>query len=169
MPDCHKCRWNTAPPSSAKRDACLACPGPADTNHKGRVHVSIDSGDAQTAAEVDASLRVSSADDLPELDIDDPATLEAMELGAMRLLLYFKSLTKEQVVLLWYVLRSKSLADVAARLGRTRAMLSHLWRELVRERPELALVLTGRETAKPQEEEPELSPAEPEHEQLSLF
>ena len=76
-------------------------------------------------------------------DPNAPEYRAAMEQGAMRLLLYFKALSKEQVVLLWNFLNAGSLAAAAENLGRTRAMLSHLWREMLREHPELAAVLDG--------------------------
>lgn len=54
MPDCHKCPRNGRPTR-----ACLTCKGPAETNHKGRSHVSLDadsqdSGHGQSWADVDA-------------------------------------------------------------------------------------------------------------------
>lgn len=150
MPLCHQCSWNDRPPSDAKRAACLACPGPGDwLTHKGAVHVSIDAGGAQTAGEVEASLQRRAEEDGGDtaIDVDDPDTRAAMELGAMRVLLYFKALTKEEVVSLWLVLHYASLADAAEDLHRTRAMVSHLWREVVARRPELSLVLTGRDMA----------------------
>ena len=146
-PLCHQCEWNDRPASDAKTRACVECPGPgAWLTNKGRTHVSVDAGGAQTAAEVEASMQTRAGDGVA-FDPDAPEYRAAMEQGAMRLLLYFKALTKEQVVLIWHLLNSGSLAAAAAELGRTRAMLSHLWRELLKDRPELARVLDGSETS----------------------
>ena len=145
MPLCHQCEWYRRPPDEAKRTACLACPGPSENlTHKGRTHVSIDAGGAQTAAAVEAALQEArNASDSVYIDEDDPETKVAMAAGGLRVLLYIKGLTKEQIVLLWYVLREGSLANVARDLKCTRAMVSHLWRGMLAARPELAAVLDG--------------------------
>lgn len=155
MPLCHQCPWNDRPPTEAKRAACLACPGPGEPSHKGRTHLSIESGGPQTASEVEASLLAlrGDDDDAQPLDESDPTVQAAMMAGGMRLLLYIKSLKKEQLVLLWIVLNEGSLAKAGRKLHRTRAMISHLWRGLVRERPELADVLAGGGAAPPRADE----------------
>ena len=148
MPLCYQCEWNDRPASDAKTRACVACPGPGEwLTHKGRVHVSIDAGAAQTAAEVEASNQARARTDDEGFDENDPAFRAGMEAGGARVLLYFKELTKEQVVLLYHFLNSGSLAGAAEKLGRTRAMLSKLWRSMLDERPELAAVLDGTNAA----------------------
>lgn len=148
MPLCHQCEWNDRPPSEAKAKACVTCPGPGEwLTHKGRVHVSIDAGGAQTAAEVEASRQAAAGESAEPFDESDPAFRAGMEVGGARVLLFFKSLKKEQVVLLWHCLNSGTLAAAAESLGRTRAMLSKLWRGMVEERPELAQVLDGTKPA----------------------
>ena len=104
----------------------------------------MDAGGAQTAAEVEASNQARERPDEGDgYDENDPVFRAGMEVGGARVLLYFKSLKKEQLALLYHFLNAGTLAGAAENLGRTRAMLSKLWRSMLDERPELAAVLDG--------------------------
>jgi len=139
MPLCHRCEWRNLPPDDERRrKACWSCPGPEEQpSHKGASHISIDAGNGQTFAEVEASLQKMRGEEREPLDPDDPVVQEAMAAGARRVILYLKDLSKEQLVLLWQFLREGSLAAVGRQAGRTRARISKMWRDLVAERPEL--------------------------------
>lgn len=60
MPECHRCEH-----SGRGRVNCLACAGPAETNHKGRSHVSLDAGGPQTLGEVDAVIHAATQQPAP--------------------------------------------------------------------------------------------------------
>ncbi len=160
MPLCHRCEWKNVPPDDERRrKACLACPGPEEQpSHKGASHISIDAGGAQTYAEVEASLQKAHGEDgRAPLDPDDPVVAEAMLAGGRRVLLYLSDLSKEQVVLLWQLLREGSLAGIGRATGRTRARISKMWRDMVGVRPELAGVVPsfgGRKRTPPKEKKP---------------
>ena len=155
MPLCHQCRWNAEPPTAEKTAACTACDGPGESlTHKGRVHVSIDAGGPQTAAEVEASLQKLKA------DAEAAAEAEALHLPdccrqtALALLDYMDGLTGQELKVLVEVAHGASLADIGAAGGverkrprrdgkqtYTRAMISKLWRGILEKFPDLAGVL----------------------------
>lgn len=65
MPECHSCQHN-----GKNSLACLRCPGPPQTNHKGRSHISIDSGaSGGTLGEVEAVLHAARQSPPPKEDI----------------------------------------------------------------------------------------------------
>lgn len=133
MPDCHKCPYNGK--GSAR---CLTCRGPADTNHHGRNHISIDAGDGQTLGEVEASAAVDRhADEYrPEISPD------AARVAAMML-----DLDCDEFVLVKALIRGRTMADVAREAGQTRAAVSARLKRLVERHPVFAFLrrrLTGR-------------------------
>lgn len=161
MPECHKCDWNNEPPTDAKTRACVACakarPTPYLTN-KGRVHVSLDSGSAQTAAEVEASLQRDKAEAEAELErlenggTDATGLHECCQRTAIELLDYLGKLSEREIKLVVAAAHGMTLAEAAEgrvmerRRGNpdkpyTRAMLSKVWRDILAKAPELGPVL----------------------------
>ncbi len=148
MPECHRCEWNQRGPSPEKEAACGSCFMAEDyTNHKGKVHVSIDSGAAQTAAEVEASLQNARERDEEE---EAPLLPDCCMETAWRMLDYLSQLDERELKLLIEVSHGANLAEVGERaaLSRlhgkgpmTRANVSHMWRQIVGRLPELAGVL----------------------------
>lgn len=153
MPLCHQCRWNAEPPTAEKTAACTACKGPGKwLTNKGRVHVSIDAGGAQTAAEVEASLQRLKAD--AEADAEALPLPECCRQTALTLLDYMDGLTGQELKVLVEVAHGASLADIAEagvverkrprRDGKrtyTRTMLHNIWRGITEKFPDLAVVL----------------------------
>lgn len=147
MTECHKCPWNDRPPSDEKRTACLACVDKTDysnlTNH-GKVFVSIDaSPKAQSAAEVAASKAVYDRQNDAEagggsalIDPEDPATRDAMKLGAIRAIKFLHDLDPDDRDVLFMAMYS-TLAEYGRTIGKTRACTSKWWRDIVALRPEL--------------------------------
>jgi len=114
MPECHKC-----PHDGKGSDACITCGGAAETNHKGRSHVSIDAGDGQTLGEVEASIaavwRGWEGERFPEVSPD-----------AVKVAAAFLSMDDAEFALVRSLMSGKSMSDVAREEGVTRASVS--WR-----------------------------------------
>ena len=132
MPECHRCHLN-----GTGSNACLKCPGPPDTNHKGRIMVSIDAGDnQQTGAEVEASLA----------DTYQPSTGEEIALpdccadAVRRLLATIVALDDAELLLLMRRLRGQSLASIAGIRRQTRQASHAQWNRIVARHQELAAV-----------------------------
>lgn len=154
MPECHKCDWNREPPTDAKARACVSCaaahPDPGLTN-KGRVHVSIDSGSAQTAAGVEAAMQ-RMKDEGGGGEVDATGLRDCCKRTALTLLDYLGNLTEREVKVVVAVAHGMTLAEAAE--GRvmerhkgnpdkpyTRAMMCKVWRDILAKLPELAPVL----------------------------
>ena len=119
MPECHKCVHN-----GKGSEACWTCKGPAETNHKGRSHVSIDAGGAQTLGLVQASVTIRGGH-------DDTVSEDARHLLAALL-----GLLPEEFLLIKRLLAGRSMADIAREDGLTRAAISDQVRKLVEQHPE---------------------------------
>jgi len=73
MPSCHTC-----PHNGKKRAACIRCRGPAETNHHGTRHVSMDSkANAQGSAEIEAALARFQAEQERSPEAPDNAGMDA--------------------------------------------------------------------------------------------
>jgi hypothetical protein len=133
MPECHRCNLN-----GTGSNACLKCPGPPTTNHKGRVFVSMDSGDnQQTGAEVEAAMQEAAY---------EPPTVEEIALPdccadtARRLLATVAALDDAELLLLMRRLRGQSLASIAGSRRQTRQASHAQWNRIVARHQELAAV-----------------------------
>jgi len=123
MPDCHKC------PNNRKRsEACLKCPGPAETNNHGRTHISIDSGeDGQTMGEVEASWsaeHLTVSRNVPRVHPD-----------VLKLVSAFAMLSDTEFALVRAYLNRRSMADLGRMTGLTRAAISARLARLVEKHP----------------------------------
>jgi DNA-binding NarL/FixJ family response regulator len=130
MPECHRCPYN-----GKHSKACLKCKGPADTNHKGKSFVSIDSGDGQTLGEVEASARISvfSHEDVR-------SRMPRVHPDAVRVAVAFLSLTQSDFELVQALLGGKNMSDVSRDVGLTRAAISAQVKRLVRKHPVFAFL-----------------------------
>ncbi len=164
MPECHNCKWNAEPPTAEKTAACTTCRlPPYRINHKGKVWVSIDAHgatadnrDAQTLAEVEASLQSRKADADAEAEGAEPLA-DCCRQTALALLDFMRGLNEREIKVLVEVAHGANLAEVARggvleRRGRggrvvegpmTRANVSFIWRRILRKFPDLATVLNG--------------------------
>lgn len=123
MAECHKCRFN-----GLGNPICIRCPGPADTNHHGQTHISMDAGaDAQTFGEVEASLRRVAqpeiARELPEID------------AARRVLAEFMALSDPDLRLVRALMRGESMAAFGKTEGLTRAAVSWRVKQIAKKHP----------------------------------
>lgn len=142
MPECHRCRWNTEPPTEAKEAACLECKGPPETNHKGKVFVSLDADGGrgrQTLAEAEIAMRRTEGEEVRGQLPD------CCRKTALALLDYMDGLTAAEIKVLVAVAHGASLAEVARAAGVTRQAAHGRWKVIVGKFPELAAVLiTGK-------------------------
>ena len=122
MPECHKCEHD-----GKRSEACLTCRGAAETNHKGRSHVSIDAGGAQTLGEVEAA----------RAEIAARRFIRRGKVGteAAEVVRVMLSLSVKDFALVKALLAGKSMADVAREDGKTRAAVSDRVRKLVGRHP----------------------------------
>jgi len=132
MPECHRCQHN-----GTESPACLKCRGPAETNHRGRVFVSLDAGDhPQTAAEVEASM----ADTYQPPTVEEIALPDCCADVARRLLATLAALEDDELLLLMRRLRGQSLASIAGIRRKTRQASHAQWNRIVARHTELAAV-----------------------------
>lgn len=152
MPECHSCSEN-----GKQSQACLACKGPADTNHRGQTFLSINASqgsDGQTFGEVEATLSHKRPFDRAEcLEIDvedvdhdrlgnDRGSLspdhqpESEAVTAARSIAYaFTSLTELEFYLVQRLMRGENMAQIGKRQGMTRAAISARVKKLVEKHP----------------------------------
>lgn len=153
MPECHNC-----PENGKQSQACIACNGPADTNHRGQTFLSINSGqrgeDGQTLGEIEATLNDKRPFDRAEcLEIDveevdrDPLWQnrgfvphdhqpESEAITAARAIAYaFTSLTELEFYLVQRLMRGENMAQIGKRQGMTRAAISARVKKLVQQNP----------------------------------
>lgn len=132
MPECHRCQHN-----GTESEACLKCKGPPATNHKGRVFVSLDSGDnQQTGAEVEASL----AEAYQPPACEEIALPDCCADTARRLLGTMLQLDDEELDLLRHRLAGGTLADFGGDVEITRQAAHARWRRMAQRHPVLQKV-----------------------------
>lgn len=126
MPECHKCPLNGT--GSAE---CLMCMGPAESNHKGRSHISMDAGmGAQTLGEVKAAMGVWRGTGEVRAGLP-PVSADAVKVATMML-----ELDEAEFRLVRGLLRDgKSMAAIAREEGLARATVSARVKKLVERHP----------------------------------
>lgn len=130
MPECHNCPYN-----GKGNPICLTCPGPPETNHKGRTHLSMDAGEGgQTLGEVEAAMSRKKPFERAECREAQPET-EAETEAARRVAYEFTSLTAQEFGLAQALMRGQSMAQAARGLGLTKAAVSARVRKLVQKHP----------------------------------
>ena len=133
MPECHRCQHN-----GTESPACLKCRGPAETNHKGRVFVSLDSGEKrQTGAEVEAAMQVAAYE---PPDVEVVALPDCCLDTARRLLGVLLELEDDDLHLLRHRLAGGTLADFGGDVEITRQGAHARWNRIVARHTELAAV-----------------------------
>lgn len=160
MPECHNC-----PHNGRANEACLACKGPPETNHKGKTFVSLDAtteGDGgQSAAMVEAAMLAFGEEPEPDHDDETPSPdgadaprcgadmPECCEDAARRALAFVLALPNEDLLLLAHRSRGGNMAAFG-KVARMSKQAVHIrWARIVRQHPELADVIPGRGVGRP--------------------
>lgn len=130
MPECHKCPLNgTGSPE------CLECKGPPETNHHGRVHVSLQSSEAVNIA---ASKKSFEKAECIELKLDS-----CCQDAVRRLLAVFAELSADDISMVCHLLKDRSLAEWGRNHGMTKQAASYRHKRLVKRHPEIRVLLYG--------------------------
>jgi hypothetical protein len=140
MSECHKCEWNEKQASLAKREACLSCRLSTTPYNSGRIFVSLDAGNGQTKAEVEASTMDHTRSSL------DGILNDCCQETAKRVLEYLGNLPAIQREILFDLMRGLTLVQIAKTTKLTRQDVSWHWRKLKASHPELAKFVPRKST-----------------------
>ena len=147
MPSCHTCPHN----GKHHTRACLKCPGPAETDHHGRNHISLDSGEeqGQTLAEVTASMQAYRE---TWNATAAAATPDAQDDGRKVLYAILDLPTKHRNLILWRIQHpGVNLGEYARRYCKTAKTKQALYKRLAdiaRSNPLVAAIMGGTERRK---------------------